>query len=71
MAKTTMVVIAAVQITGGTKLDRCVVAAGEELTTATMKALGITDKDLPGMIARGQVEEVTARAAEAPADGQA
>ena len=46
MSNSKTILVAAVKLTGGTKDKAVSVAAGEELTKARIKALGISDEEL-------------------------
>lgn len=65
---TTTVLVATQLIRGGTKgkddsVDRAELRAGEELTDARRKALGLSADDVKGLIERGAITERQARLA--------
>lgn len=64
MAKT-MILVAAATLVGMAKGEaKFRLPQGEELTAGAKKKLGLTDKDIDELIARGQVVETEVRAAE-------
>lgn len=74
MSKKTMILVAVTALMGGTinpktkETEPASVAAGDELTAERLEALGLDDKAVTDLIARGHIAEVEARVAE-PVDG--
>lgn len=65
MAKTTTILVANHELTGKPKDGKpFTLAAGEELTDAAQKKLGLAKDDVDTLVDRGAVREVEARAAE-------
>ena len=75
MSKTTMILVAAVTLSGGTRaksgeLLSCEAAPGTELTSDMIAKLGLNDDAVLTLMANGSIAEVDARVAEAAsADG--
>ena len=65
MSKTTKILVAVHELSGGTKDGRAVAKPGEELDAPKLKALGLDNEAVAALVASGAVREVDARVASA------
>lgn len=70
MAKSTKILVATRELTGGAKKDAPVtVKSGDELTPDKAKELGLSGKDIDALKLRGDIVEVEARVADTGSKG--